>query len=72
MTTETVGLPPNSLQSILILSALVEVLLPHDRSPAARFEDLLELQQRARALGHRDLAEWYADRIVDEMLGGVA
>lgn len=37
-----------------------------------RFEDLLELHERARALGHHGLAEWYANRIVDEMLGGAA
>ena len=56
----------------LLLSAAGEVPPQADQSPAARFEDLLELHERARALGHHDLAEWYADRIVDEMLGGVA
>jgi hypothetical protein len=47
---------------------------PEPPSPAvaARFEDLLELAERARVLGYHDLAEVYADRIVDEMLGGVA
>jgi hypothetical protein len=72
MTAETVGLRSNPRQSILTLSAVGELLHEADRSPAARIEDLLELEHRARVLGDRDLAAWYADRIVDEMLGGVA
>jgi hypothetical protein len=72
VTAETVGLRSNDQKSYLTLSAAGEVLRPVDRSPAARIEDLLELEQRARVLGRPDLAEWYADRIIDEMLGGAA
>ena len=44
------------------------VLLREDKAVAARFEDLLELRSRAAARGYHDLAEAYADRIVDEVL----
>ena len=71
MISETVGLPTNTPKTELTLSVAWEVLLEADRSAAARLEDLLELQHRARILGDRDLAAWYADRIVDEMLGRV-
>jgi len=72
MTTETAELRSNAIQSILRLSVAGELLHEGNGSAAARFEDLLELEHRARVLGDRDLAEWYADRIVDEMLGGAA
>jgi hypothetical protein len=72
VTAEAVGLRSNYPQSDLTLSVAGELLHEADRSAAARIEDLLELEQRARVLGDRDLAAWYVDRIVDEMLGGAA
>jgi hypothetical protein len=47
-------------------------VMSEDRRAVARLLDLLELESRARRLGRRDLANDYADRIVDEMLGGAA
>ena len=38
-----------------------------DASAAARFEDLLELRDRARARGYDALAEEYTERIVAEV-----
>ena len=38
-----------------------------DARVAARFEDLLELRDRARARGYDDLAEAYTERIVAEV-----
>jgi hypothetical protein len=45
------------------------VLLPDDRSAAARLEDLLELRDRARVRGYADLVELYTDRILDDAFG---
>lgn len=72
MTAEAAGLPQNTPKSYLTLSAAGELLREGDRTVAARFEDLLELRDRARFLGLHDLAEAYTDRIVDEMTGGAA
>lgn len=47
-------------------------VMSEDRRAAARFLDLLELESRARARGLPDLADRYADRIIDAMLGGAA
>lgn len=66
----TVRTPEKDPKSELTLSAAREVLTREDRSVADRFEDLLELHDRALARGLPSLAAWYADRIADEMTGG--
>lgn len=66
------GLPATTGQTILTLSAAPEVLLQDDRSAAERFEDLLDLHDRALARGLKAQAEAYADRIIDEMTAGLA
>lgn len=67
MTAKSLGLPGITPKSILTLSVVSEVLLPADRSAADRFEDLLELRDRARARGYDALAEAYTERIVAEV-----
>jgi hypothetical protein len=47
-------------------------LLEEDQSAADVFARLLEALDGAAAGGQEYIAEWYADRIVDEMLGGAA
>ena len=64
--------PERHPKSELTLSEAPEVLLRDDRSAAVRFEDLLELHDRAFARGLFGLAEYYADRIIDEMTAGAA
>jgi hypothetical protein len=64
--------PEQDPKTILTLSASREVLTRNDRSAADRFEDLLELHDRALARGLPSLAAWYADRILDEMTAGAA
>ena len=59
--------PNQDPKTILTLSAAHELLLPSDRSAAERFEDLLELRDRAHARGYDDLAEAYTERIVAEV-----
>jgi hypothetical protein len=44
--------------------------MSEDRPAVARFLDLLELESRARTLGRPDLADEYADRIIDEVWCG--
>jgi hypothetical protein len=68
----TVQTPENHPKSYLTLSAAQELDSPSDRSAAERFEDLLELRDLAIARGLHSLADWYADRIVDEMTAGAA
>ena len=43
-----------------------------DSAVMSRFEDLLELHDRALERRLPRLAEWYADRIVDAMTAGAA
>lgn len=47
-------------------------VMSEDRPAADRLDDLLELQERAASRGLAHLAEWYGDRIVDEMTAGLA
>ena len=68
----TVLTPENHPKSELTLSAGPELDLVSDRTAAERFEDLLELHERALARGLPSLADFYADRIVDEMTAGLA
>lgn len=63
----TLQMPESHPKSILTLSAAHELLLPFDRSAAQRFEDLLELRDRARVRGYDALAEAYTERIVAEV-----
>ena len=69
MTAQT---PENDPKTILTLSVAPEVRTQDDRSAADRFEDLLELHDRALARGLPSLAAWYAERIADEMTAGLA
>lgn len=68
----TVQTPEKDPKSYLTLSAAPQLLTQDDRSAAERFEDLLELHDRALARGLPSLAAWYADRIADEMTAGLA
>jgi hypothetical protein len=68
----TAQIPEKDPKSYLTLSVAPEVGWQSDRSAAERFEDLLELRERAIARGLHRLADWYADRIVDEMTAGAA
>jgi len=64
--------PEKDPKSELTLSAAQELLCENDRSAADRFEELLELHDRAIELGLTRLADDYADRIIDEMTAGTA
>jgi hypothetical protein len=68
----TAARPEDHPKSELTLSAAQELDNRSDRTTADRFEDLLELHERALARGLTSLADWYADRIVDEMTAGAA
>jgi hypothetical protein len=61
--------PEKAPKSELTLSAVPEVLTQDDRSTADRFEDLLELHELAVQRGLPRLAAYYADRIIDAMVG---
>ena len=60
----------NTPRPILTKSEVPQVIRGRwgsDARVAARFEDLLELRDRARARGYDDLAEAYTERIVAEV-----
>jgi hypothetical protein len=44
-------------------------LLPEDQEAARRFADLLGLRTRSERRGDLELADWYADRIIADVLG---
>lgn len=65
MTAQT---PEEHPKRYLALSARPEVLTREDRSAAERLEDLLELRDRALARDLPQLAAWYRDRVIDELV----
>lgn len=64
-----VRVPEKDPRSERTLSAAPQVHTDEDRSTADRFEDLLELHELAVRRGLPRLADYYADRIIDAMVG---